>query len=260
MPSSSREKQREYDRKRASDRRYNWNLVCYPDDLPEDWLDVLKSVTPGFCSPAHDRDFNADGERKKVHNHVTLCFSCKVSKKQLVELLKGLFGSINDSIRGVATPQPCMNVTGSVRYMTHVDNPEKAQYERESIVCWGGKSLDAVWGNDNEITRDYLIGLEQLIETRGIVELSDLSRILRDEEKWELYDTLTRRCTVYINAFLASRRHRAERVEDGQNERAAVQLMDMPGVDMTTGEVIGCSPSRARDALVEPLTGCDNEI
>lgn len=240
MPSVSKEKQKQYDEKRKLDRPYNWNLVCYPDDLPSDWLDSLKSVTPGFCSPLHNLDINPDGASKKAHYHVTLCFPNKMPRSRLVDTLKDLFGDQGDSIKGIPSPQPCTSVTGSVRYMAHADNPEKAQYERTDIIAWGGKSVDKVWGDDDSLIRDNLVSLEELIEERGIVELSDLSRVLRLEERWDLYDTLTRRCTTYITHFLSSRRHRAERIEDGKNERAneCIDMCDLVAIDQATGEVI----------------------
>lgn len=244
MASSNKQKQQEYDEKRAASRAYNWALVVYPEDLPEDWLERLKAVTPGFCSPPHDRDVNPDGAEKKRHCHVLLCFKSKQSYAAVVAMLKGLFGEKGASIVGVANPEVCRNVTGTVRYMVHADNPEKAQYEREDIKAWGGKSVDKVWGDDATLTRGYLVSIEELIEERNIVELSDLSRVLREEERWELYDVLSRRCTVYINAVLASRRHRAERAEEGKHERAveaAIMLCDVPAIpcDPDTGEVIG---------------------
>ena len=245
MSANSKEKQREYDRKRALDRPYNWNLVCYPDDLPGDWLEQLKSVTPGFCSPLHNLDVNPDGTDKKAHCHVTLCFKAKMPRARLEEILKDLYGEQGESINGVDTPMPCTNVTGSVRYMAHADNPEKAQYAREDILAWGGKSVDKVWGDDDSLTRGNLVAIEELCEKRGIVEISDLAYVLRTEERWDLYDTLTRKCTQYINAFLASRRPRADGIEVGKNERASdcIELMDRPEVDPTTGEVIERGPA-----------------
>lgn len=265
MAKNSKQKQQEYDEKRAASRAYNWALVVYPEDLPEDWLERLKAVTPGFCSPPHDRDVNPDGADKKRHCHVLLCFKSKQSYAAVVAMLKGLFGEKGASIVGVANPEVCRNVTGTVRYMVHADNPEKAQYEREEIIAWGGKQVDRVWGDDVTLIRGYLVSIEELIEERGIVEMSDLTSVLRQEERWELYDVVTRRCTNFITILLASRRHRAERKEEGHHERATesmIKLVEFPPsipCDPTTGEVIGELPSEvlSRDSTLEDSPGGD---
>lgn len=241
MPSRSKEQQKAYDEKRKLDRPYNWNLVIYPADLPSNWKEQVKALTPGFCSPEH----KPEGERLKEHYHVTLCFPNKMPRARLEQTLKDMFGEREGSIVGVATPAPCVSVTGSVRYMVHADDPEKIQYKREDIEAWGGKSVDKVWGDEESIVRERLVAIEALIEARNIVELSDLSALLRRESLWDLYDVLSRRCTTYINAVLASRRHRAERLESGQYERAAdvVDMVDMVPCDPETGEVVGELPA-----------------
>jgi len=240
MASNTKEKQREYDKKRAGTRRRNINLVIYPDDLPGDYETILRGVAPGFLSPLHDKDKNDDGSDKKLHRHVVLHFAHEQTVSQVTELLKGLFGAVGDSIKGVATPQLCGNLTGSVRYLVHADNPEKAQYPRSDIQAWGGMSVDKVWGDDGEQVRMALVRMEEICETLGICEISDLSRHLRQHEEWELYDVLTRRCTSYMTSYITSRRHRAERKAEGQYERASdvVQLDEVPKTDPATGEVI----------------------
>ena len=240
MPSGSKKQQKAYDEKRKLDRPYNWNLVLYPDDLPPDAKARLKSLTPGYCSPLH----KPEGDKTKDHYHMTLCFKNKTSRARLEQTLKDMFGELNGSIIGVATPMPCVSVTGSVRYMAHADDPEKIQYKREDIEAWGGKSVDKVWGDEESIVRERLVAIENIIEAQNIVELSDLSTVLRAQERWELYDVLSRRCTTYINAVLASRRHRAERIEESKSERAveAVEIMDIVPCDPETGEVLGDLP------------------
>ena len=101
-----------------------------------------------------------------------------------------------------------------------------------------------MWGDEESIVRERLVAIENIIEAQNIVELSDLSTVLRAEGRWELYDILSRRCTTYINAVLASRRHRAERIEESKSERAveAVEIMDIVPCDPETGEVLGELP------------------
>ncbi len=243
MAANSKEQQKRYDAKRALDRPYNWSLVIYPEDLPDDYEERLKAITPGFMSPLHDQDTNPTGEPKKVHRHVVLCFPSKMPRSRFVSYLGEQFGiGDNGSIKGIADPRACISVTGSVRYMSHADNPEKAQYNRQDIVAWGGKSVDKVWGDDGEVDRANLVRIEEICEREHIVEISDLSKYLRVHNEVELYTLLTERRTVYISAFLTSRRHKVERVESGKTERATESVdMRFLSVDDATGEVVsGC--------------------
>ena len=44
MAKNSKQKQREYDAKRAGQRTRNWTVIFYPEDLPEDWVCPLCAV------------------------------------------------------------------------------------------------------------------------------------------------------------------------------------------------------------------------
>lgn len=259
MPSSSKEKQKAYDEKRKASRARNWCLVAYPEDLPENWLDQLKGKVSGFCSPLHDadRDLVTDerGEQvwkdKKPHHHLVVTLPNKTTLPAITEMLTSMYGAAGDSIKGIATPEICHSVTGSVRYMAHADNPEKAQYDREQIQAWGGKSVDRVWGDDSTLVRGYLVEIEMICEARKFVELSDLSAYLREAERWELYDTLTRRCTMYISSYMASRRHKAEAMR--KRAEQAAKRGDTEFDRLHNGKVI--EDYRASEIVVDENTG-----
>ena len=70
-------------------------------------------------SPLHDKDLNASGEAKKPHIHILLLFGGVKSYEQVKE--------ITDSLN-CPIPQRCHNARALVRYMAHLDNPEKHQY------------------------------------------------------------------------------------------------------------------------------------
>ena len=73
----STEKQAEPVKKEAKSgqkARY-WSFVAYPESLPSDWKDTLtRTGLPIAISPLHDKDINPNGEAKKAHYHVILCF------------------------------------------------------------------------------------------------------------------------------------------------------------------------------------------
>lgn len=115
----------------ASDtRKRNFATVVYPESAPEGWRDILAGYfVPAFVSPLHDRDINATGEPKKPHYHVMVMFEGKKSEEQvkaLFETIGGVGLEVVESLRGYA------------RYLCHLDNPEKAQYNPSDVVSIGG--------------------------------------------------------------------------------------------------------------------------
>ncbi|WP_417282092.1 Rep family protein [Clostridioides difficile] len=75
-------------------------------------------------SPRHDRDMNPDNTPKKAHYHVILTYSGPTS----YNVVKALTDGFNQPI-----PQALEQVRGYYRYLTHKDNPEKAQYDEREI-------------------------------------------------------------------------------------------------------------------------------
>ena len=111
----------------------NWTIVVYLDSSPEDWEDVIKQE-PAVISPLHDKDVTEDGERKKPHYHVILSYKGNKSFEQIDEIARLLHAPI---------PQRVNSLTGSVRYLTHMDNPEKHQYDSSDIRAYGGFDVDS---------------------------------------------------------------------------------------------------------------------
>ena len=104
----------------------NWATVIY-DDSGLEKLSELK--IPCLISPWHDKDINATGEQKKPHRHVMFMFEGKKSKEQIQEIC--------EFIGGVGC-EPIQSMRAYGRYLCHLDNPEKAQYDINDVVAFGG--------------------------------------------------------------------------------------------------------------------------
>lgn len=85
-------------------------------------------------SPLHDKDMNADGEIKKSHYHILLTFGGPVTEKQVIKLIDPL---------NTPLPKKVGSARGLVRYMAHLDNPEKYQYSRDEIVGHCGADVES---------------------------------------------------------------------------------------------------------------------
>lgn len=111
----------------------NWWIVVYPESLPENWKEII-STEPVAISPLHDKDVNADGTKKKPHYHIVFNYKGNKSFEQMDEMARALRAPIPERISGL---------TGAVRYLTHMDNPEKYQYDNTEIQVFGGFDLES---------------------------------------------------------------------------------------------------------------------
>ena len=228
---SKKERDQRYDAKRAGQRTRNWTLIFYPEDLPEDWKAQVDGLFVKWIEgPLHDRDLLPDGTPKKAHHHTLFMFENVKTEEQVSDLFKDLFGeSETGSVIGVAAPQKVTDRCAIVRYMAHMDNPDKVQYDVNDIVGHNGADPAEILRYSATETREMIVAMEEFIEEHGITEVSDFSAAIRyDHPEW--HTILATKMTMYFNAFISSRRHRAER------GLATVGLP--PCVDPATGEVI----------------------
>lgn len=115
---------------KSASRTRNYATVVYPESAAADWRDVLSSFcVPAFVSPLHDSDVNPDGEVKKSHYHVLLCFEGPKTRQQAADIF--------DKIGGVGC-EVVQSLRGYARYLCHLDNPEKHQYDPEEVTCLSG--------------------------------------------------------------------------------------------------------------------------
>lgn len=112
--------------KSVDGRTRNWATVVY-DEKSIEILSELK--LPCLVSPWHDSDINADGEKKKKHKHIMFMFDGKKSETQIREIC--------DKIGGVGC-EPIQSARSYARYLCHLDNPEKAQYNINDVRSFGG--------------------------------------------------------------------------------------------------------------------------
>lgn len=174
-----------------------WTFILYPESAPENWREVLDSHhVPWACSPLHDKDVNATGEPKKPHWHILLSFTGKKGYKQIWSVSEGINGT---------RPQVCHDQKGLVRYFTHRDNPEKAQYDQRDIEAHGGFDLEEYL---KPTASECMRLQDEMIEwcfKNNIMEFWVLKiYALRERPDWSA--ELSRSC-FQITQFLKSRRH-----------------------------------------------------
>lgn len=186
-------------------KKRNWAFVLYPESAPADWREQLqKTGLPCAISPLHDRDVNATGEPKKPHYHVMVFYQGPTSYNVVKRLTDGL----NQPI-----PQVVEQVRGYYRYLTHMDNPEKAQYSPSEITTLNGFDIgDYVEMSKSEVTK-VCRALMDYIRENDIMEYADLMDMTMCEgvpPEW--FDVASSR-TLFFTGYLKSRRFRVERRE-----------------------------------------------
>lgn len=180
-------------------KKRNWAMVLYPDSAPDNWIELLqKTGLQSAVSPLHDKDLDPTGEPKKAHYHIILCYSGPTS----YTVVKSLCDSLNQPI-----PQALEQVRGYYRYLTHLDNPEKYQYDALGIKTINGFNIiDFVELTKSEVLR-IKKELQGFIRSENIVEYADLMDFLQDGLNTDYYDVAS--CNTYFfEKYITSRRNK----------------------------------------------------
>ena len=205
------------EKKDGSDRTRNWTFLVYPESAPADWIERLtEQQIPFIVSPLHDKDLTPTGEPKKPHWHVVLVFSSVKSYEQAKEASESVLG---------ARPERVKDIRAMVRYLTHIDYPSKAQYDRNDIRLYGGVDIDLdvyflTKSDLKQIRREMFDFLIQN-EVTEICDLIDYAKQFRPD--W--YDQLVM-SDYFLSQMVTSRRHKKEQQPPTTNATNVAKLVD----------------------------------
>lgn len=182
-------------------KKRNWAFIVYPESAPADWVEQLQ-LTGLQCeiSPLHDKDLNPDGTPKKPHYHVIVCYSGPAS----FNVVKSLTDRLNQPV-----PQALEQVKGYHRYLTHMDNPEKYQYNCADIQTLNGFNILDYCDLTRSEVLEYKKEICALIREKDFCEYSVLLDFLLDNDLSDLFDCASSN-TVLFNNYIKSRRWRRE--------------------------------------------------
>lgn len=185
-----------------SNRTRNWDIIVYPESAPENWRDILDDLHIEWVeSPLHDQDVNpSTGEHKKEHYHVCLLFPGLKTFEQVCDLIAPLRCPI---------PQRTLSVKGTVRYMAHLDNPDKHQYDPGRIVAHGGLDLADLLRPTASERYGMIRDMCQFVRDNGITEFQDLMDYAMAYEFDTWFPALCDSCAYVVGQYIKSQRHRA---------------------------------------------------
>lgn len=152
----------------------HWAFIVYPESAPVDWKAQIQATGCAFAvSPLHDQDINeSTGEMKKSHYHCIISFSNTTTYNNVKS---SVCEPINATI-----PQYINSVVGAVRYFTHLDNPEKAQYNISDIYTCNGFNLDDYKKLSYSQIQDIKFSITRYILENEILNYLDLVFIIND--------------------------------------------------------------------------------
>lgn len=189
--------------KTKDSRTRNWTCVVYPESAPSNWKELLDEHHIEWVeSPLHEFDVNATGELKKPHWHVLLMFGGVKSYEQVLEVTEFL---------NCPSPQRCHNAKAMVRYMAHLDNPDKYQYNVSDIKPHGGVDLPELLRPSSSERYSLIRDMVIYIRDNHVTEFVQIMDYAIQEHFDDWFPALCDSCSYVIQQYIKSQRHQFER-------------------------------------------------
>lgn len=147
----------------------NWAFVFYPDSWPSWYEDIKNLHISCIVSPLHDIDVYESGENKgefkKPHFHAVIQWPNTTTMTAVLNFL---------SPYGISFVEPVADLVGYCRYLTHMDDPDKAQYCEQDVVLFG----NANYSTDRPLTDSerklVRAAIEEFVVDMNITEYAEL--------------------------------------------------------------------------------------
>ncbi|KFN89009.1 replication protein [Tetragenococcus muriaticus] len=180
-------------------RTRSWTCVVYPESAPANWRDIIDDLHIEWIeSPLHDKDINADGEIKKSHWHLLFLFNSVKSYEQVLEITE----SVNATI-----PQKAQSAKGLVRYMIHLDNPEKYQYDKKDIIGHGGADVAELLKPNSSDRYALIKEMAIFIKDNNVVEFTELFDYALSQRYDDWFPLLCDNSAYVLGQYIKSNRY-----------------------------------------------------
>lgn len=164
------------DEKKVQSKTRNWATILYPESCADNWCDIVAGwKIPALASPVHNRDVDKDGKLKKPHIHLMMMFPGAKTRSCVQKLVEPL---------GAVGLEAVQSVRGMARYLTHMDDKDKAQYDPKEVGRFGGADYDgliAVDGKEGDI--DAMCAIMEWCDEKKCFSFAQLMRYARRERK-----------------------------------------------------------------------------
>lgn len=185
-----------------------WATIVYPESAVSGWLGIIQTLgLQAVLSPLHDKDTYdytdnekgfKKGDLKKPHYHLVFLFDSLKSSGQVKE--------ITDKIGSVGQLK-VLSISGTIRYLTHKDCKDKAQYDEKDLLSIGGADIEKYSKTENEKDEDLnqsFFRITNLCAEFSLYEFSDLIDFLLCHEEFELFK-IVRQNSYFWAQYLKSK-------------------------------------------------------
>jgi hypothetical protein len=145
----------------------NFAFLMYEDSLNPDWQEKLTGTGLQFWWIKHDKDV------KKSHYHVYVHADNPISEKTVQDICANC-GAANKTYKKI------ISQVGYLRYLIHMDNPEKYQYNVTEVHCANGArySIREISRKSENESNDFDVIQEMIdyIDSNGVYLYCDFVR------------------------------------------------------------------------------------
>ena len=160
----------------ANDKGRYWSGLIYPgDSCPDDWQARMRlSGLRILVSPVHDKDIaNVEtGELKKPHRHVIAMWPNTTTRRNAERFFEQFHGP--KTILRLESPR------GMARYLIHLDDPDKAQYDPEDVIAFNGADWTELAAPENVQSQESS-AIVQMIADNEIRSCYQLYKLCQQE-------------------------------------------------------------------------------
>lgn len=240
-PEAKKKWEREHRSAGAQKRRAVWWGYLYPDSAPDDWETRIRESGREVLWVRHDRDVDAAGAPKKEHVHVLVRFDHAVDRATAVAAL-GEYGVLEKSVQYRDSWRAC------ARYLVHMDDPDKYQYDPSDVRECGGADWRAAVQRSSD---KYRVVKEMClwVQETGCTDFSALMDHAMDAEP-EWWAALCDSSAVVMREYIRSKRGARKQRERAEREAYALArgILRNEGVRRKWDEYLRSqNPSERRD-------------
>ncbi len=165
--------------------------ILYPDSSTYDTDKLIKALAAEHLtfavSPLHDRDVADDGSFKKSHFHLLLAYSSATTLNNI----RGWFNACGMPESDLHSVCVCASGVGYFRYLTHKDNPDKAQYNENDISVFNDSDeLFKKFACTESDKIDKLVRIFEIVDELNTISFHFLVQYLMINER-ELFKLIT---------------------------------------------------------------------
>lgn len=213
-------------------RSRSWATIIYPESSPDFEQKIRALMLEGFISPLHTDIDEEKQLEKKPHRHFLMQFPSVKSYTQVKEICDQFGGAGAECVS---------NTRAYARYLCHLDQPNKKQYDPAEVIPIGAEdyfNLIEAPSTRYQVVRDMQAFCESHKHEIGYSLARLMDYAAENNESW--FRHLCDDCCYVMKAYLKSKERDMEQAQANHLSRRQAVLSCIPSghefVDLETGE------------------------